>query len=63
LAFTEPIAKALVDLLGGGQGDWDPKAVKQVSEPIGMILTRQLRNTSIGIAVFSFYCLDFALNA
>ena len=27
LAFTEPIAKALVDLFGGGQGDWDPKSV------------------------------------
>jgi len=26
LAFTEPIAKALVDLFGGGQGDWDPKS-------------------------------------
>lgn len=25
LAFTEPIAGALVDLFGGGQGDWDPR--------------------------------------
>ncbi|KAK8861283.1 hypothetical protein IAR55_002102 [Kwoniella newhampshirensis] len=51
LAFTEPIAKSLVDLFGGGQGDWDPKSVRLV------------KNTAIGIAVFCFYCLDFALNA
>ncbi|KGB78516.2 solute carrier family 45 member 1/2/4 [Cryptococcus deuterogattii R265] len=51
LAFTEPIAKALVDLTGGGQGDWDPKTIRLV------------KNTAIAIAVFSFYCLDFALNA
>ncbi|WWC87557.1 uncharacterized protein L201_002447 [Kwoniella dendrophila CBS 6074] len=51
LAFTEPIAKSIVDLFGGGQGDWDPKSVKLV------------KNTAIGIAVFAFYCLDFALNA
>nr|XP_018264346.1 solute carrier family 45, member 1/2/4 [Kwoniella dejecticola CBS 10117]OBR86504.1 solute carrier family 45, member 1/2/4 [Kwoniella dejecticola CBS 10117] len=51
LAFTEPVAKAIVDLFGGGQGDWDPRSVKLV------------KNTAIGIAVFSFYCLDFALNA
>jgi solute carrier family 45 protein 1/2/4 len=51
LAFTEPIAEALVDLFGGGQGDWDPKSQQMV------------KNTSIGIAVFAFYCLDFALNA
>lgn len=31
LAFTEPIAKALVDLFGGGQGDWDPKSQRLVS--------------------------------
>ncbi|WVR04092.1 hypothetical protein IAU60_001091 [Kwoniella sp. DSM 27419] len=51
LAFTEPIAKAIVDLFGGGQGDWDPRSIKLA------------KNTAIGIAVFSFYCLDFALNA
>ncbi|WVW79703.1 hypothetical protein I302_101673 [Kwoniella bestiolae CBS 10118] len=51
LAFTEPVAKAIVDLFGGGQGDWDPRSVKLV------------KNTAIAIAVFSFYCLDFALNA
>ncbi|OCF30813.1 solute carrier family 45, member 1/2/4 [Kwoniella heveanensis BCC8398] len=51
LAFTEPVAKAIVDLFGGGQGDWDPKSIRMV------------KNTAIAIAVFSFYCLDFALNA
>ena len=30
LAFTEPVAKALVDLFGGGQGDWDPKSIQLV---------------------------------
>jgi solute carrier family 45 protein 1/2/4 len=34
LAFTETIAKALVDLVGGGQGDWDPKSVRLVSSRI-----------------------------
>ncbi|WVQ74375.1 hypothetical protein IAR50_003976 [Cryptococcus sp. DSM 104548] len=51
LAFTEPIAKSFVDLMGGGHGDWDPKTIRLV------------KNTAIGIAVFCFYCLDFALNA
>ncbi|ODN76973.1 hypothetical protein L202_05536 [Cryptococcus amylolentus CBS 6039] len=51
LAFTEPIAKSFVDLMGGGHGDWDPKTIKMV------------KNTAIGIAVLCFYCLDFALNA
>ncbi|WVN90378.1 uncharacterized protein L203_105614 [Cryptococcus depauperatus CBS 7841] len=51
LAFTELIAKGFVDLFGGGQGDWDPKTVQIV------------KNTAIAIAVFCFYCLDFALNA
>jgi solute carrier family 45 protein 1/2/4 len=31
LAFTEPVAEALVDLFGGGQGDWDPRHAKLVS--------------------------------
>lgn len=31
LAFTEPIAALIVDLLGGGQGDWDPKRRRYVS--------------------------------
>lgn len=30
LAFTEPVAKALVDLFGGGQGDWDPRETQLV---------------------------------
>jgi len=32
LAFTEPVAKGLVDLFGGGQGDWDPKSQRLVGE-------------------------------
>jgi solute carrier family 45 protein 1/2/4 len=31
LAFTEPIAQAVVDLFGGGEGDWDPRHAKLVS--------------------------------
>lgn len=34
LAFTEPIAKALVDLIGGGQGDWDPKTIRLVCHSV-----------------------------
>ncbi|KDQ64622.1 hypothetical protein JAAARDRAFT_28261 [Jaapia argillacea MUCL 33604] len=51
LAYCQDLAAFIVDLLGGGAGDWDPKRVKQVS------------NTAIGLAIFSFYLLDFALNA
>lgn len=51
LAFTEPVAAALVDLFGGGQGDWDPRHVQLV------------KDTAIWIAILSFYALDFALNA
>lgn len=50
LAFTEPVAKAIVDLFGGGQGDWDPNTGAMV------------RELAIAIAIFCFYCLDFALN-
>ncbi len=50
LAFTEPVAEAIVDVFGGGQGDWDPKHARLV------------KLTAISIAVFCFYCLDFALN-
>ena len=51
LAYCQSIAAFLVDAYGGGAGDWDPSRSKQVS------------NMAIGIAVFSFYVLDFALNA
>ncbi|KAH7887635.1 hypothetical protein F5I97DRAFT_1861745 [Phlebopus sp. FC_14] len=51
LAYCQSIAEILVDLSGGGVGDWDPEWKKQVS------------NCAIGIAVFAFYVLDFALNA
>lgn len=30
LAFTEPVAQAIVDVFGGGQGDWDPKHARLV---------------------------------
>jgi solute carrier family 45 protein 1/2/4 len=68
LAFTEPIAAVIVDLFGGGQGDWDPKRARYVSYPLRVVrrsghkLIFQVQNTAIGIAVFAFYCLDFALN-
>lgn len=51
LAYCKEIAGFLVDLFGGGQGDWDPKRSYYVS------------NTAIGLAIVSFYLLDFALNA
>lgn len=51
LAYCKEIAGFLVDLFGGGQGDWDPKRSDYVS------------NTAIGLAIVSFYLLDFALNA
>ena len=51
LAYCKEIAAFFVDLFGGGQGDWDPKRVRYVG------------NTAIGLAVVSFYLLDFALNA
>jgi len=51
LAYCQGIAAFFVDLFGGGAGDWDPKRAQQVS------------NTAIGLAVVSFYLLDFALNA
>jgi len=62
LAFTELIAQSLVDLFGGGQGDWDPKSQRYVCIDYCSSLC-QVKNTSIGIAIFAFYCLDFALNA
>jgi MFS family permease len=51
LAFTDPIAKSLVGLFGGGQGDWDPREADLVNK------------TAIAIAITCFYGLDFALNA
>ena len=32
LAFTQPIATALVSIFGGGQGSWDPKTASLVGE-------------------------------
>ena len=51
LAYCKQIAGFLVDLFGAGQGDWDPKRTVYVD------------NTAIGLAIVSFYLLDFALNA
>ena len=59
-----------MDLFGGGQGDWDPREAQLVSPFKTLVkfddtrasLTFQIKGTAIGIAVFSFYCLDFALN-
>lgn len=50
LAYTEPVARAIVDLFGGGQGDWDPK------------YQAMAKQAAIAIAVVCFYLLDFALN-
>ncbi|KAG1783214.1 major facilitator superfamily domain-containing protein [Suillus placidus] len=51
LAYCQNIAGFFVDIFGGGAGDWDPERTKQAA------------NAAIGIAVFAFYVLDFALNA
>lgn len=51
LAYCQSIASFLVDLFGGGAGSWDPQWIKTV------------QNTAIGLAIGSFYLLDFALNA
>ncbi|KAH8999258.1 MFS general substrate transporter [Lactarius akahatsu] len=51
LAYCQDIASLFVDVLRTGAGDWDPKQRKQAS------------NVAIGLAVISFYLLDFALNA
>ncbi|KAK7695940.1 hypothetical protein QCA50_000579 [Cerrena zonata] len=51
LAYCQELAALFVDLVGTGEGSWDPKRQKAV------------KNTAIGFAVFSFYVLDFALNA
>ncbi|KZT12537.1 MFS general substrate transporter [Laetiporus sulphureus 93-53] len=51
LAYCQSIAAFLVDIVGGGAGSWDPK------------WTQSVQNTAIGLAIVSFYLLDFALNA
>ncbi|KAG6830831.1 hypothetical protein H0H92_014483 [Tricholoma furcatifolium] len=50
LAYCEPLAKLIVDVLNVGVGDWDDER------------KRQANNIAIGFAVVSFYILDFALN-
>jgi solute carrier family 45, member 1/2/4 len=50
-------------------GDWDPKQRHQVcphsttTSFASLITRKQASNFAIGLAVFSFYVLDFALNA
>ncbi|KAI0269128.1 MFS general substrate transporter [Gloeopeniophorella convolvens] len=51
LAYCQEIAAVFVDIFHIGAGDWDPKQHKQAS------------SVAIGLAVVSFYLLDFALNA
>ncbi|KAJ7507950.1 hypothetical protein B0H11DRAFT_1969440 [Mycena galericulata] len=51
LAYCEAFAAVLVDFFSIGAGDWDEKRIKWAA------------NTAIALAVFSFYILDFALNA
>lgn len=50
LAYCEPLAAFIVDFLHVGNGDWDENR------------KRQANNTAIGLAIFCFYVLDFALN-
>jgi solute carrier family 45 protein 1/2/4 len=68
LAYCQSIASFFVDLFGGGVGDWDPERQKQVcrrlsKDVLALISYFQVSNAAIGIAVFAFYVLDFALNA
>ncbi|KAJ8523423.1 hypothetical protein ONZ45_g135 [Pleurotus djamor] len=51
LAFCQNFAAFFVDLFGIGDGSWDESRNKRVN------------STAIGIAIASFYLLDFALNA
>ena len=50
LAFVRPIAFFLIDILGVGLGDWDPKRNKVADHTTQMI------------SVVAFWVLDFALN-
>lgn len=72
LAYARVIAGVLVDLFGSNEGRWDTRWQKQVNyksnasveDPIDRSSTsHQSQNTAIGLAVVSFYFLDFALNA
>ncbi|KAK7060524.1 hypothetical protein VNI00_001290 [Paramarasmius palmivorus] len=51
LAYCEALADLFVDLFRVGAGDWDERRKKLAA------------NTAIGLAIASFYILDFALNA
>ncbi|KAJ7228529.1 hypothetical protein GGX14DRAFT_530297 [Mycena pura] len=51
LAYCEALAQFLVDIFSVGAGDWDEGRKSWAWR------------TAVGLAVFSFYVLDFALNA
>ncbi|KAJ7044476.1 hypothetical protein C8F04DRAFT_941814 [Mycena alexandri] len=51
LAYCESVSTFLVGYFSVGAGDWDKKQIDLA------------KNIAIGLAVFSFYILDFALNA
>lgn len=51
VAFSGPIASILVDLTGGGLGDWDPSRVQLV------------KRVDRWLAIAAFWALDLALNA
>ena len=66
LAYCQGIAAFFVDLFGGGAGDWDPKRIEQVSivsKFLTLLIAVQVSGSAIGLAVVSFYLLDFAINA
>ncbi|KNZ81557.1 General alpha-glucoside permease [Termitomyces sp. J132] len=67
LAYCEPLAKVIVDILGIGAGDWDDEQKKRVSiayelTPQTLTFAIKTNHIAIGFAVVSFYILDFALN-
>ena len=67
LAFAIEISEFLVDLFGGGAGDWDPIRKGKVSSRSSiwygdLTLLPQVNGTAIAISIVCFYLLDFALN-
>ena len=69
LAYCKGLAAVFVDLFGIGAGDWDDERNKHVGRMLTFSVKMSLRyilhqvsSTAIGLAVVSFYVLDFALN-
>lgn len=50
IAFAGPIAESLLELSGGGLGDWDP------------LLRSRVDSLTIALSVAGFWVLDFAVN-